>query len=489
MDLNPEELLRRRRDLTLAQLRHSQRQLVREIQDRYNELGIAVDHLRAYFSPDDSDEDYDNRPSSANAKVKSDKKNRSCSKANKIARPLSSETPRILRSREYGHYKSSLHNRNITKFYSENLTDFVSQHLPSILKEKEMNLGKINKIFASKWLTDSQVVLGTKCNKLMVMDIKNNNLVHIQSLKSSKESIPAECPCGIHSIAINPSRTLLATGAQNTNDLAVYELPTFDPLCVGEQAHKDWIFDMDWVDDEHIITGSRDSSLALWCVDSQGLSSEAAGEPHIHGHRVIVPYATKLCNQALRVRALTLGRQRGVMGVLSMNAKFHFWDIQTFCQLESIDLTWKRENVCAASSDEMGLFAIGSQAYVTLLDQRAGGELKSKWLQIPSKHGERGIRSLSFNQNMITIGTGDGRVLFFDLRISRFLYNEDNEHSELQVGDGWLRNDSNYREHFNQGYYPNAIYTHCYDENKARLFVAGGPLPAGLYGNYAGLFY
>lgn len=66
------------------------------------------------------------------------------------------------------------------------------------------------------------------------MDLNSGNMDHIPSLKSSNNSTPARCPCGIHSIATNPSRTLLATGAENTNDLAVYKLPTFDPVCVGE---------------------------------------------------------------------------------------------------------------------------------------------------------------------------------------------------------------------------------------------------------------
>ncbi|XP_059177568.1 DDB1- and CUL4-associated factor 12-like [Physella acuta] len=490
MDLSPDDILRRRATITLAHLRESQRQLVRDIQEQYNELGQAVDNLRSYFAPDSDDEVGEFRPRSANAKPKREKSNRNKlneeSKTSRIIRPLSNRAPVLLREREYGFHKRK---QNSQEFHQENLPDYVSQQLPSVLQEKELNLGMMNKVFASKWLNESQVVLGTKCNKLMVMDVRSNNLVHIQSLKSTSESKAAECPCGIHSIAINPSRTMLATGAQNTNDLAVYELPTFDPLCVGEQAHEDWIFDMEWIDDEHLITGSRDSSLALWCIDNKGLSSETSGRPHMHGYRVIAPYSKELCSQAVRVRALTLGRNRGMMGVLSMNAKFHLWDISTFRQIESIDLPWKRENVCVASSEDMGLFAIGSQAYVTLIDQRLGGESKSRFLQIPAKHGERGIRSLSFNQNMITIGTGDGRVLFFDVKMFKFLYNQDGNCCELQVGDGWLRNDSNYREHFIHGHYPNAIYTHCYDEWKARLFVAGGPLPAGLYGNYAGLFY
>lgn len=41
---------------------------------------------------------------------------------------------------------------------------------------------------------------------------------------------------------------------------------------------------------------------------------------------------------------------------------------------------------------------------------------------------------------------------------------------------------------FNQGKYVPAIYTHCYDDSGTRIFTAGGPLPAPLVGNYAGLW-
>lgn len=70
--------------------------------------------------------------------------------------------------------------------------------------------------------------------QLMVIDLKTGHMVNIPMLRSSSMSLPAENPCGIHSISINPSRTLLATGGHNTNDLAVYKLPTFDPLAIGE---------------------------------------------------------------------------------------------------------------------------------------------------------------------------------------------------------------------------------------------------------------
>ena len=73
---------------------------------------------------------------------------------------------------------------------------------------------------------------------------------------------------GIRSIVINPSRTLLAASAEQPEYVGIYKLPGFEPLCLL-QGHTDIIFSLAWLDDETLVSGSRDHNLALWKIPKE----------------------------------------------------------------------------------------------------------------------------------------------------------------------------------------------------------------------------
>ena len=95
-----------------------------------------------------------------------------------------------------------------SRLTSSLLSDFAFRVLPSCLRENEFNFEetRINKIFASHWLNERQIVMGTKCNKLLVFDVISQQVGYIPMLKSSGRYSTADPPCGIHAISVNPSR-------------------------------------------------------------------------------------------------------------------------------------------------------------------------------------------------------------------------------------------------------------------------------------------
>jgi WD repeat-containing protein 40A len=189
----------------------------------------------------------------------------------------------------------------------------------------------------------------------------------------------------------------------------------------------------------------------------------------------------------------------------------------------------------------MPLLAVGSQTHVTLVDSRQCVPV-STWAHtgilssFPSIDEKMGVRSLVWQDHVVTIGGGYGRLSFYDTRKNGYLnllpdddtdppthhhnmsyssptsisnyashlhLNNNSASSPLMNGIlsprpepkyfhrtsmGYLDKDRTYHEHFRGVSVRNAIYTLCYDTDGGRLFAGGGPLQLGLKGNYAAIW-
>ncbi|KAL7034776.1 hypothetical protein ACKWTF_008092 [Chironomus riparius] len=341
-----------------------------------------------------------------------------------------------------------------------------------MFKETPINLGNINKVFCSQWLSNRQIVFGTKCNKLMVYDVNMRRVDSIPTLRNSRGS-NVDTQSGIHSCQINPSRTLLATGARHSADIAIYRLPTLDPVCIGENAHRDWVFDMTWLDDQFLVSGSRDTKLALWRINEDLIDfpekpakeEEEACPTYAH----INPVCVKEVRSAQKIRAVCFNKEYKEIALLSLNGYMHLFNAETFSQKMSRKLPNCQENVCIACQ-ENGLYAVGCRSYTLLLDPRTLQAVK----KIASRYNGCGIRSASFQQNILTIGTGLGMLMFFDVRAGKYLESSINTSRTvvLKASKGYVFPDEDVDNLSNVKYVP-AIYTHCYDQSYTRLFTAG----------------
>uniref|UniRef100_A0A2M4APH4 Putative wd40 repeat-containing protein n=1 Tax=Anopheles triannulatus TaxID=58253 RepID=A0A2M4APH4_9DIPT len=384
---------------------------------------------------------------------------------------------------------------------------YSSRHILThdMFKETPIPLGNINKVFCSQWLSNRQVVFGTKCNKLMVYDVNTRRVDAIPTLPNSRSGSP-DTQSGIHACQINPSHTMLATGARHSADIAIYSLPTLDPVCIGESAHTDWVFDMCWLDDQFLVSGSRDTKLALWRVNEDVMTypkgkeadelaengAESAEteqqEPvqDVPRYATISPVSVKDCRGAQKIRAVCFNREYRELALLSLNGYLHLFNAETFSQKLSRKLPNCQENVCIACQPR-GLYAVGCRSYTLLLDPRTLQPVK----KIASRYSGCGIRSASFQSNILTIGTGMGMLMFYDIRAGKYLESCINSSRTvvLKASRGYVAQfPDEEMDGFQQLKYTPAIYTHCYDNSGTRLFTAGGPLPATLIGNYAGIW-
>lgn len=293
-----------------------------------------------------------------------------------------------------------------------------------------------DKVLCSRWLNNHQVIFGTKCNSLMIYDIYTTGSDLLIKLKSNESK-------GIYTCEINPSRTLLATGVTIFR-LSSCNLPC--PIDVGV-LHTDTVFSQCWIDDQFLVSGSRDTKLALWQI-AENCSSLLLSQRTVKSG----------------VRAICYNKRRDELAIISLDGSIYLFESKTLSQKTSEKLLNKQELVCIASPENGDFYAIGSRAHVVLVAATTLKVIKD----IASGYSICGIRSLSFHQNILTIGTGVGVLMFYDVAAGNMMENELRVH---RSGD-----------------WPLAIFTHCYDQSHTKLFAAGGPLEATSSGSYWELF-
>lgn len=55
---------------------------------------------------------------------------------------------------------------SILKQMAARIQRFAAQRQPALFKEREVSIDGVDKIFASQWLSDTEVACGTKCNQV-----------------------------------------------------------------------------------------------------------------------------------------------------------------------------------------------------------------------------------------------------------------------------------------------------------------------------------
>ena len=66
-----------------------------------------------------------------------------------------------------------------------------------------------------------------------MLDLTSNSRVEIPTLRTEGTADNGD-NCGIHCISVSKNGRLVATGGQNPNEVAIYRLPEWEPIAVGQ---------------------------------------------------------------------------------------------------------------------------------------------------------------------------------------------------------------------------------------------------------------
>lgn len=93
------------------------------------------------------------------------------------------------------------------------------------------------------------------------------------------------------------------------------------------------MFDVCWLDDQFLVSGSKDSKMGLWkIIDDYNRSNKS----ETLNYKCIEAVSLKTCKSAQRVRAVAFNPEFQEIAALSLNGFIHIWNAETFRQASFI---------------------------------------------------------------------------------------------------------------------------------------------------------
>lgn len=93
--------------------------------------------------------------------------------------------------------------------------------------------------------------------------------------------------------------------------------------------------DMCWLDDQFIVSGSKDAKMALWRINDDIIDGdEDANEEKCPTYAHISALSVKECRAAQKIRSLCFNPDYKEIAVISLNGYIHIFNAETFSQVK-----------------------------------------------------------------------------------------------------------------------------------------------------------
>ena len=349
--------------------------------------------------------------------------------------------------------------------------------------------GSLSKIFSSVWVDNNVLLAGMKDNRIIRWKFdpttwycQERKVVTLPDEGRPGADQRGDPPSsGQHSIALNQrfGGNKIACGGSNPSNVLILDSAAMTPLR-QLSGHTDKIFSCCWVDRSTLISCSKDTTVRLWSTDTdhgRQMRSQKAGQ-------VLRPTLTRQ-DHSHPVRDMTFNAHTKQLASIDTQGTVKIWDsgalqVVSSIQVDSAGLS------CCIECDEMSsdLLVLGGSRSISFIDPRC-----ASLTAVISTGAPGGVRSLSFRGHIVTAGSGNGHLYFYDVRRD-FGSIKTSLRDKKKVETRLFPSPNSNPVPILHWQKP-AVFSHAYNPSGSMLFTGGGVLhAAGFYGDssYAALW-